>query len=129
MTSQTLRRQIDRAKTELDVIKPKPPATIKVLCEPDPRVGGDSLLDFLLAVREAKKTHDLVFVACFKWDDERVSQTIDGVRYFESDFAAKGRMLAMLPSREGNKHALADVFKGLSGNIIEPGPMGMIEMK
>ncbi len=124
MTSQTLRRQIDRAKSELDVIKPKPPTTIKVLCEPDPALGGDSLLDFLLEVREAKKTHDMVFVACFKWDDERVSQAVNGVQYFSSDFSAQCTRLTFVASVDGNKSAMVDIFKNLHGNVFTPGPLG-----
>jgi len=50
--------------------------------------------------------------------DERKGQTIEGVRYFESDFEAMGTKLTLLPSRNGNKHALADVIKGLSGNVF-----------
>lgn len=124
MATQSLKRQFERIQTTLDVLTPKDPASVKILLEPDPAAGGDSLLGYLLAVRESKNSHDQVFVACFRWDDQRVGQTIDGVRYFASDFAALGARVALLPSTEDNKNALEDVLKRLKGNIFWPGPAG-----
>lgn len=118
MTTQTIKRQIDRIKSEIDVIKPKPPASIKVLCEPNPTIGSDSLLEFLREVQEAKNTHDQVFVSCFKLSDERIGKTVDGVRYYESDVSAACGRLALLPSSQANKNALDDVLKTLSGRVL-----------
>jgi hypothetical protein len=113
MTTQSLRRQIDRIEQAIEVMTPKT-LTIKILREPDPSAGGDSLLDFLL---EAKRTNDLVFVVCFKPSDARAGQTIQGTRYFESDFAAMGASLMHQPSTQGNKNALEDLRDGVLGNI------------
>jgi hypothetical protein len=123
MANQTLQRQIYRIQTELDVIKPKPPVTIKILMEPDPAIGGDNLLDFLLEVREAKKTHDHVLVTCHRWSDARVGQTLDGVRYFESDFAALCHKTSLIFTGDIRQFAMASC-----GNIVEPGPFGFIPL-
>jgi hypothetical protein len=95
---------------------PKPPATIKVLIEPDPSVGGDSLLDFLLAVMEAKKTHQYVLVACHRWNDARVGQTIDNVTYCRDDFDALCHKASLTFTGDIRQFALS-----CCGNVVVPG--------
>lgn len=120
MTTQTLKRQVDRLKVELDALKPKPPANIKVLCEPDPAMGEAVRLAFVQSIIEAKKTHDQVLVGCFKWNDDRKGQTIDGVRYFESHVFAQLCGLSLRPSANGNENALDDVLKSARGSVFGP---------
>lgn len=117
MTSQTMLRQIDRLKSDLEAIRPKPPATIKILLQPGPKSGEECLLGFLKEVREAKGSHDHVFVACFNSLDERKGQVIDGVHYFESDFAAIGAKAFW------DKKGILEFVQSLSGNIVSPKPI------
>lgn len=117
MTTQTMRRQIDKLKTELDVIKPKPPSTIKILMQPDPAAGGDSLLNFMQAVRNHKVTHDHVFVVCFNPLDDRKGQVIEGVHYFETDFAALGAKAFW------NRKITRELALSFCGNVINPKPI------
>ncbi len=118
MANQTLKRQIERIQTTLDVLKPKDPASIKILLEPDPAIG-DNLLDHLLAVREAKKTHDHVLVACYRWNDARAGQTLDGVQYFANDFAALCHKAKLMHTGDLREFALS-----CCGNVFGPGPLG-----
>jgi hypothetical protein len=122
MTTKTMRRQIDKLKTELEVIKPKPPATIKILAQPDPAAGGDAMLDFLIEVRDTKRTHDHVFVVCFNPLDERRGQTIEGVRYFENDFHALGAKVFF------NRKITPELALSFCGSVTDPGPKGCIPL-
>lgn len=117
--NQTLKRQIERIQTTLDVLKPKDPATVIILLEPDLTAGGDSQLDFFLELREAKKTNQHVLVVCHRWSDARVGQTIDGVRYFESDFAALCHKASLLFNGNIREFSLS-----CCGNVFAPGPTG-----
>lgn len=123
MATQSLKRQIERIQTTLDVLTPKDPASIEILLEPDPAAGGDSLLDFLLEVRQAKQTHDHVLVACHRWNDARVGQTIEGVRYFESDFAALCHKASLIFTGDIRQFALS-----CCGNVFVPGPAGGVSL-
>ena len=86
MTSQLLQRQIDRIKTELQDMQPTPPPSVTILLEP--ATDSDTFAAFMLDVQAARKTHDLVLVACNRHNDERVGQNIDRVMYFVHAFAA-----------------------------------------
>ena len=121
MATQLLKRQIERIQTTLDVLTPKPPASVKILLEPDPAAGGDSLLDFLLEVREVKQTYGHVLVACHRWNDARVGQTIDRVRYFESEFAALCHKASLIFTGDIQQFALS-----CCGDVFPPGPAGSV---
>lgn len=117
MANQTLKRQIERIQTTLAVMKRKPLATVKILLEPDPAADGDSLLGFLLAVRQAKQTHDYVLMVCRRWNDARVGKTIDGVMYFGSDFAALCHKASLTFTGDIRVFALS-----CCGNVFTAGP-------
>lgn len=109
MTSQLLQRQIDRIKTELQDMQPTPPPSVTILVEP----ATDSDAAFMLDVQAARKTHDLVLVACNRHNDERVGQTIDRVMYCESDFDAlchKARLTFTGDMREFALSCCGNVF-------------------
>ena len=123
MANQSLKRQIERIQTTLDVMKPKDPASIKILLEPNLAAGGDSQLDFLLEVREAKQTNQYVLVVCFRSNDVRVGQTIDRVRYFDSDFAALCHKASLIFTGDIRQFALS-----CCGNVYVPGPAGGVPL-
>lgn len=107
MTSLTLKRQIDRAKAELDGMKPKPPATIKMLTDPGPGADAATRASFGAALEEAKRTHDKVFVVTGQ--EERLDQDAK-VQCFENDFTAMLALVASQPSKQGKKSLLDDVM-------------------
>lgn len=117
MTSHTLRRQISRIQADIEAIKPKPLETAIAVCEPDPASGEEAQLEYLLALRQAKATHGLVFVGCFNQRDERVGTTVGNVRYCESDFEAKYAVAF--------RNMCPDEFRSkVLGDIVKPNPVG-----
>lgn len=121
MTTQTLRRQVDRLKADLDALKPKPEPKITVLMEPGHDAEPAVIADYLEKLAQAQHNQDNIMVlrlvpltkeSCPARDD------VPGVRYVNSEWEARLAILAGQRSERGNVNRLDDVLKGLSGNVL-----------
>lgn len=118
MTTQTLKRQIDRLKVELDALKPKPESKVTVLIEPGPDEDTETIAAYLDKLALAKRGNDRLIVVQFM-DGARLERgTVDGVTYVRNEWEAQMAALADQRSERGNVNRLDDVLKGLSGNVM-----------
>lgn len=121
MTTQTMRRQVDRLKIELDAIKPKPERKVTVLLEPGPDAEPAAIADYLEKLARAQHNQDNIMVVRLvpltRYSDPGRDE-VPGVRYVNSEWEARLAILAGQHSERGNANRLDDVLKGLSGNVM-----------
>lgn len=118
MTTQTMRNQVERIKTTLDDLKPKPAPTVKVLTKPSPDAGAEELVAFATELAEAQAAFDKVYVVTGRPELNRDPEA--QVQYVDSELTASFAMLAGQPSTLGYKNALDDLVRSLSGNVLGP---------
>lgn len=116
MANRTLKRQIDRAKTELAAFKPEPTAT--VLIEPLRDADPSTTAAFLDQLANARTLGGRIIVVRAVKADHLEREEINGVRYVRSEWEAQFTVLAGQPSEQGNKNRLADLLQGLGGNVL-----------
>lgn len=118
MTTQTLKRQIDRLKVELDALKPKPESKVTVLIEPGPDEDTETIAAYLDKLALAKRGNDRLIVVQFMDGARLERENVDGVTYVRHEWEAQLLLLAGQHSERGNVNRLDDVLKGLSGNVM-----------
>lgn len=121
MTTQTMRRQVDRLKVELDALKPKPEPKVTVLLEPSPDAEPAAIADYLEKLARAQHNRDNIMVVRLvplTRDSRPEGEDVPGVRYVNSGWEARLAILAGQHSEGGNANRLDDVLKGLSGNVL-----------
>lgn len=111
----SLHRRMKRIEVDL---LPKPEPAVTVLLEPPPDADAKTIAAYLDKLALAKRSTDKVVVVKFM-DDERVEkERIHGVTYVRNEWEAQMVILAGARSERGNTDRLADVLKGLSGNVL-----------
>ena len=121
MTTQTLKRQVERLKIELDAIKPKPERKVTVLLEPSQDAEPAAIADYLAKLEQAQRNQDAIMVVRLvplTRDSEPGRDEVPGVRYVNSEWEARLAILAGQHSERGNANRLDDVLKGLSGKVM-----------
>jgi hypothetical protein len=118
MTTQTLKRQIDRLKIELDAIKPKPESKVTVLIEPAPDSDAETIAAYLDKLAQAKHSLDRVIVVQYVDGARLERENVNGVTYVRHEWEAQMLLLNGQPSERDNVNRLDDVLKNLSGNVM-----------
>lgn len=118
--STTMRRQLERLKSELETMKPAKPVSVKVLMEPAPQASQQDWADHHKDVAEARATNERVIVVRFVSLGGSDRDEVPGVKYCETEAEAMIQAAALQPSEQGNATRLDDVLQGLSGRVIGP---------
>lgn len=118
MTTQTIKRQIDRFKVELDALKPKPESKLTVLIEPAPDADAETIATYLDQLAQARHNQDRTIVVKFMDGARLERENVAGVTYVRNEWEAQMAVLAGQHSERGNAHRLDDLLKGLSGNVM-----------
>ena len=111
-----LQRRLARLE---DVLLPKPRPPVCMLSEPASDAPVETWAEYRRQVYEATARGDfLILLVPMKPTDR--PRTEKGVTYCGTELDALALKASMLPSKLGNKSALDDVMKRLSGNVFGP---------
>lgn len=108
-----------RLKKLEDVLLPKPRPPVCMLSEPESDAPAEQWTEYRRQVHDAKARGDFLILLAPMKPAERPS-TEKGVAYCGTELDALVLKASMLPSKLGNKSALDDVMKSLSGNVFGP---------
>ena len=106
------------AKLE-EVLLPKPRPPICMFYEPASDAPAEKWAEYRRQVDEAKARGDFLILLVPMKPAESL-RTEKGVTYCGTELDALALKASMLPSKLGNKSALDDVMKRLSGNVFGP---------
>lgn len=113
-------RDLERRVARLeDVLLPKPRPPVCMLTEPASDAPTEQWTEYQCQVDEAKARGDFLILLVPMKATER-TRTEKGVTYCGTELDALAVKASMLPSKLGNKSALDDVMKSLSGNVFGP---------
>lgn len=112
MTTQTMRRQVDRLKIEVDAIKPKPVTGNTVLMEPQRDASPEVVAEYLEKLAQARQNGNNIIVVRLTSPGRPEREDIAGVRYVEKEWQAQ---LAILTNKYKSN---AEFIKSISGNVL-----------
>ncbi len=112
----TLERRLARLE---NVLLPKPRLSVCILREPAGDAPAEKWAEYRRQVDEAKARGDFLILLVPMKPTES-TRTEKGVTYCGTDLEALALKASMLPSKLGNKSALDDVMKSLSGRVFGP---------
>ncbi len=112
----TLERRLARLE---NVLLPKPQISVCMLREPASDAPAEEWAEYRRQVDEAEARGDFLILLVPMKPTES-PRTENGVTYCGTDLEALALKASMLPSKLGNKSALDDVMKSLSGNVFRP---------
>lgn len=118
MTTQTLKRQVDRLKVTLDALKPKPEPKVIVLIEPGPDADAETIAAYLGKLAQPRRDQDRIIVVKFMSSERLQWEEADGVTYVRHEWEAQMSALAGQRSERGNVNRLDHLLKGLSGKVL-----------
>jgi hypothetical protein len=107
------------AKLE-EALQPQPVQPFCLLKEPPADAIPEAWEEHRKRIEEAKARGDFVAVVSSAVRQGDRPHSVNGVTYYASDFEARLVEASMLPSKQGNKSLLDDVFESLGGNVWGP---------
>jgi len=107
------------AKLE-EALQPQPVQPFCLLKEPPADAIPEAWEEHRKRIEEAKARGDFVAVVSSAVRQGDRTHSVNGVTYYASDFEARLVEASMLPSKQGNKSLLDDVFESLGGNVWGP---------
>jgi len=102
-----------------NVLLPKPQISVCMLREPASDAPAEEWAEYRRQVDEAEARGDFLILLVPMKPTES-PRTEKGVTYCGTELDALALKASMLPSKLGNKSALDDVTKSLSGNVFRP---------
>lgn len=110
---------IERRITKLeDELLPKPETKWTVLMEPRRDSKPEDVADYLKKLAQARRNDDNIMVVRLHGMGCPEREKLTDVRYVETEWQAQAAILASQPSEHGNKNALEDMVRSLSGNVL-----------
>lgn len=102
-----------------NVLLPKPQISVCMLREPPGDAPAEEWAEYRREVDEAKARGDFLILLVQAKPTEN-PRTEKGVAYCSTELDALALKASMMPSKLGNKSALDDAMKSLSGRVFGP---------
>jgi hypothetical protein len=111
---------IERRLAKLEeALQPQPVRPFCLLAEPLTDARSEAWGEHRQQIEEAKARGDFVAVVSSVRPGDRPHGE-KGVTFYPNEFEARLVEASMLPSKQGNKSLLEDIFKTLRGEVWEP---------